>query len=227
MTIFSPSLMCADIAFLTQEIVQLEAAGADRFHLDVMDGVFVPNFALGLSDVKSVCKCSHIPIEVHLMIANPQKYVKLFAEAGADIIYIHPNSSYNPTESIERIKDAGKQPGIVLSPGMSVESALELLYIVDYVVVMGVNPGHAGQVYLPYVDHKVEKLLAIKKQLHFEIMLDGACSEKMIRTWGNRGVDGFVLGMAALFGKKKPYASIISQLRNLVETQKAEVSGCG
>lgn len=219
MTIFSPSLMCIDVLHLADEIKALEDAGVDRLHLDVMDGSFVSNFALGLSDVKSICRATKLKTEVHMMIKNPQRYVKLFADAGADIIYFHPNAGYNPTEAVERIKDAGAEPGIVLSPGMSVESAMELLYIVDYVVVMGVNPGQAGQMYLPYVDHKIEKLTKLKKDLSFEIMMDGACSEEMIAKWSRRGVDGFVLGTAALFGKGgkknslRDYKRIIERLR--------------
>jgi len=217
MALFSPSMMCADCMHLSKEIKNLEKAGVDRLHLDMMDGVFVPNFALGLNDIKGICSGSVLPKEVHLMIKNPSSYVDLFISAGADILYFHPEADYNPTTVVEKVKKAGAKPGIVLSPGTSVETVMELLYIVDHVLVMGVNPGHAGQVYLPYVDHKLNKLISLKDKYQFEICMDGACTEEMILRWAPRGVDGFVLGTAALFGKTEDYSAILHHLRSILK----------
>lgn len=217
MVIFSPSMMCADLLCLGSEIDKLEKAGADRLHLDVMDGSFVPNYALGAATVKAICNKTKLDTEVHLMVKNPCKCISIFAEAGADIIYFHPQSDYHPTTVIEKIKEYGVKPGIVLDPGTSVEYVKELLYICRHVIIMGVNPGHAGQIYLPYVDRKIGNLLALKDEFDIEIILDGACSDRMIAKWADNGVDGFVLGTAAIFHKKKPYDVIIKELRDIYE----------
>lgn len=210
-------MMCADLLNLGSEIEKLEEAGADRLHLDVMDGSFVPNYALGAATVKAICDKTSLDTEVHLMVKNPCGCIPIFAEAGADIIYIHPQSDYHPTTVIEKIKGYGVEPGIVLDPGTSVEYVKELLYICRHVIIMGVNPGHAGQIYLPYVDRKIRHLLALKEEFDIEILLDGGCSEGMIAKWAGNGVDGFVLGTAAIFHKEKPYDIIIKELRKIYE----------
>jgi len=215
--IFSPSLMCADHGNLLAEAARLEDAGADRLHLDVMDGCFVPNFAMGYGDVRCICRGTRLKTELHLMIVEPAKYIDLFAASGVDIIYIHPEAGYHPATAIQKILQANAEPGIALSPGTSVETVMELFHIVKHVLVMGVNPGHAGQIYLPYVDKKIEKLLKLRESYGLELVLDGACSAEQIRKWSGRGVDGFVLGTAALFGQPGSYREIISGLRNLVK----------
>ena len=215
MAIFSPSMMCACYERLAEEVRMLEDAGADRFHLDVMDGRFVPNFAMGLGDIHCVAAAAKVETELHLMIEHPSEYITLFAAAGVDIIYIHPESDYHPTTAIQKIIESGKTPGIVLNPGTSIESVIELLNIVKKVLIMGVNPGHAGQVYLPYVDKKIEKLLKIKREYGLELVIDGACCADKIRKWSKAGVDGFVLGTSALFGKTGSYQANIAHLREL------------
>lgn len=212
--ILSPSMMCASYCNLENEIKKLEMAGSDRLHLDIMDGRFVPNFAMGLEDIKYVCSTARIPCELHLMIERPSEYIELFAKAGADIIYIHPESDYHPTTVIQKIMDAGKEPGIVLNPGTSIESVVELLNVVKKIMIMGVNPGHAGQMYLPFVDKKLERIIKIKNEYNLEISIDGACSRERIKRWNKAGVDGFVLGTAALFGKGEPFGDIIESIRN-------------
>lgn len=214
---FSPSLMCANYEHLASEIIQLENAGADRFHLDVMDGRFVPNFAMGYGDVKCICGHTQLKTELHLMIEEPTKHIDLFAAAGVDIIYIHPESDYHPATAIQKIIEAGVEPGIVLSPGTSIETVIELFHIVKHVMIMGVNPGHAGQIYLPYVDKKISKLIALKDTYGLDISIDGACTAEIVQKWSAQGVDGFVLGTAALFGKAGGYRENISRLRKLSE----------
>lgn len=217
MAIFSPSMMCARFGNLVEEVRLLEDAGADRLHLDVMDGRFVPNFALGLGDIHCIGSTSRIETELHLMIERPSEYISLFAATGVDIIYIHPESDYHPTTAIQKIVELGKTPGIVLNPGTSIESVTELLNIAKKVLIMGVNPGHAGQVYLPYVDRKVEKFLEIKDKYDLELTIDGACSADKIIKWSRAGVNGFVLGTSALFGMAGTYRENIEYLRELCE----------
>lgn len=208
-----PSMMCADYACLEREIRLLEDAGCDIFHIDVMDGRFVPNFGMGLQDIQCITRLSKIPVDVHLMIEDPDRYVDLFASLGADIIYIHPETTRHPASVLQKIRSLGKKAGIAVTPHITAASVEPLLNLSDYVLVMTVNPGFAGQKYLPFVDAKIDRLLALKEELGFKIMIDGACSPERISTLGAKGVDGFVLGTSALFGKGKPYAELIEELR--------------
>lgn len=207
-----PSMMCADFGHLSDEIANLEDAGADIFHLDVMDGMFVPNFALGMEDVAEICSRSSIPCDVHLMISNASQYVGIFAHLGVKIIYIHPEADNHAARTLELIRDAGATPGIAICPGTSFETVHELLNIVDYVLVMTVNPGFAGQRYLNFVDEKIQRFINAKKQFGFEVFADGACSPSKVSDLSGKGVDGFVLGTSALFGKDESYKSIIERL---------------
>lgn len=202
---FSASLMCANFANLDSEVHLLEQAGIDSFHIDIMDGQYVPNFGMGLQDLQYISRVATKPVELHLMIKEPSRLLKIFMEQNVDTIYFHPDSDFHPTTIIEKLKDAGKEPGIVINPGVSVESVIELLYIVKKVLVMGVNPGHAGQVYLPYVGRKIEKLLEMKNDYGYEIYWDGSCGAEKIEAYAPKGVKGFVLGTKMLFGHKESF----------------------
>lgn len=212
--ILSSSMMCANCDHLQNEVELLEEAGIDRFHIDFMDGCYVPNYALGIGDVRSICRNASVETELHLMIKDPVRYIDMFAETGVDTIYFHPESDFHPTTVIQKIMEANKKPGIVLNPGTSLESVKELLYIVDKIILMGVNPGNAGQVYLSYIDHKINRVMEVKEKFNLEIIIDGACTKERIKKWSGQGVDGFVLGTAALFGQKAPYKDIIKDIRN-------------
>jgi ribulose-phosphate 3-epimerase len=209
---------------LAGSIQELEDSGIDRFHLDMMDGVFVPNYSLGIQDIEAVCRLSNKKSELHLMTVNPGRYVRKFAELGVDIIYIHPDSDYHPSTVIQQITEAGAEAGIVLSPGISVDSVKDLLRISKYVLVMTVNPGQAGQTFLPYVREKIMQLVSLKTEYGFELGLDGACSPALIAQYFPLGVDSFVLGTAALFGHKAPYGKTMRELRSITDSG-AAVSG--
>ena len=198
-----PSMMCANYANLQHEIKELESAGIDIFHLDVMDGKFVPNFGMGLQDIEFICKMANKPADVHLMIERPGDYVEKFAKLGVEIIYIHPEADKHPTRVLQKILNCGKKAGIAINPGTSVGTIEPLLSLVDYIMAMTVNPGFAGQKYLDFVDEKIDRLLILKEKYHYELIVDGACSPKRIQTLSKKGVNGFVLGTSALFDKDR------------------------
>ncbi|BAE84801.1 ribulose-phosphate 3-epimerase [Desulfitobacterium hafniense] len=212
--LFSASMMCANYGHLETEIRSLETAGIDSFHVDIMDGHFVHNFAMGLYELKYICRTAKKNVECHLMITDPYNYIDTFADAGVDVVYIHPESEYQPSATIEKIQNAGMIPGIAINPGTSVETITELLKIVGRVLVMCVNPGNAGQIYLPFVHDKICKLLDMQKEYGFEVYWDGHGSVENIRKYAPLGVRGFVLGSATLFGKGRGYGEILSELRN-------------
>ena len=210
---FSASMMCADYGHLEAEIRSLEEAGVDAFHVDIMDGIYVYNFGMGIHDLRYIKSATTLPVECHLMIKEPARYVKLFAKCGADILYVHPESGCQIGETIQRIVELGVTPGIAINPETSVESIIELLNLVKRVLIMAVNPGRAGQVFLPFVEKKIRRLIELKQEFGLEIYWDGHGSVENIQKYAPLGVDGFVLGTATLFQKVRPYKEIITDLR--------------
>lgn len=211
------SMMCANYANLEKEVRDLENGGIDSFHIDIMDGRYVPNFAMSLNDMKYIASATKKPLDVHLMIEHPNNMIEMFLThlRKGDTVYIHPEAEYHPSTTLQKIIDAGMIPGIAINPGTSVEYVLEMLHIVDKVMVMSVNPGNAGQLYLPYVGNKIAKLIKLKEEMNFKLYWDGACSMDKIRTYAPKGFDGFILGTTVLFGKNRPYGEILKEVKNL------------
>jgi ribulose-phosphate 3-epimerase len=211
------SMMCANFGNLEQEVRKLEQGNIDSFHIDIMDGRYVPNFAMSLNDMRYIAGVTDKPLDVHLMIEHPSNHIRLFLQhlRKGDTVYIHPEAEYHPSTTLQVIINAGMIPGIAINPGTSVETVMEMLQIVDKVLVMSVNPGNAGQMYLPYVGKKIDRLLKMKDEMRFKVYWDGACSADKIQEFGPKGVDGFVLGTSLLFGKGRPYGDVIRDIRKL------------
>ena len=211
---YCASMMCADYACLRDEVKALDAGGIDSFHIDIMDGRFVPNFAMSLNDMAYIASATKTPLDVHLMVEHPVNTVDMFLRnlRRGDTVYIHPEAEYHPSTTLQKIIDAGMVPGIAINPGTSVENVMEMLVIVKKVLVMAVNPGNAGQMFLPYVGKKVKKLLEMKEEYKFQIYWDGSCAMDKINTYAPQGVDGFILGTTILFGRGRAYGDILAEL---------------
>jgi ribulose-phosphate 3-epimerase len=171
----SPSILSADFSQLGNEIKRLEEGGADMIHVDVMDGHFVPNLTIGPPVIKALRKQCSIKFDVHLMISPVHKYIKAYADAGADIITIHPEATENLEESILKIKSLSKKVGVSLNPESKLDLITNYLEKIDLVLIMSVNPGFGGQKFMPEVLEKIKKLKEIrsKKNMNFDIEIDG------------------------------------------------------
>ena len=171
----SPSILSADFSQLGNEIKRLEKGGADLIHVDVMDGHFVPNLTIGPPVIKVLRQYSTLPFDVHLMISPVHKYIKDYAEAGADIITIHPEATENIESSVNLIKKLNKKIGLSLNPDTSIEIIEKFLSSIDLVLIMSVYPGFGGQKFIPNIVNKIKKLKSIKekKNLKFDIEVDG------------------------------------------------------
>ena len=192
----SPSILSANFSQLGNEIKRLEDGGADMIHIDVMDGHFVPNLTIGPSVIEALRNYTKLPFDVHLMIAPVHKYIKDYANAGADIITIHPEATDNLQESIEHIKNFGKKVGVSLNPNTQIDIIEKLLVEINLVLIMSVHPGFAGQKFIPNVLDKIKELKKIKdkKNLNFDIEVDGGInfdtSKLVIEAGANNLVSG-------------------------------------
>ena len=192
----SPSILSANFSRLGSEISKLEKAGADFIHVDVMDGHFVPNITIGPDVIKSFKKYTNLPLDVHLMISPVHKYIKNFADAGADIITVHPEATKNLKKTIEKIKSYGKKAGVSLNPKTSINRVRPVLKLIDIVLVMSVNPGFGGQKFIKsaLIKSKALRKEIDEKNLKVKIEMDGGINFKNAKLVKNSGVDIIVSG---------------------------------
>ena len=206
-------MLSSDFSRLGEEVKKITEAGADMIHFDVMDGHFVPNITFGPMVIKSVRQYSSLVFDTHLMISEPQKYWKEFADAGSDIIGIHIETSIDHKAVIKEIQDYGKKACMVVNPPTAVESIYPFLEQVEQVLVMSVNPGFGGQKFMHEVVHKIEKLAEIrsKKNLGFEIQIDGGINEETAGIAKKAGTEILVAGSFVF--KSKDYRTAMESLR--------------
>jgi ribulose-phosphate 3-epimerase len=212
-TMIAPSILSADFTRLGEEISAVAKAGADVIHIDVMDGHFVPNITIGPLVVKAVRTITDLPLDVHLMIENTDRYLEDFAKAGADWITVHVETGYHLHRTIHRIKELGKKAGAVLNPATPLTSLEEILPDLDLVMLMTVNPGFGGQ---SFIESSLTKIRQLKKMiddrgLSVAIEVDGGVSPKTIGSIAAAGANIFVAG-SAVFGKDD-YAKVIAELK--------------
>lgn len=211
----APSILSADSAQLGEEVRAIAAAGADYIHIDVMDGHFVPNLTIGPGVVKALRRHSALPFDVHLMISPVDAFVPAFAEAGADIITVHPEAGPHVHRTIQLIRSLGKKPGVSLNPGTPVEAVDALLAEVDLVLVMSVNPGFGGQA---FIASQLDKLRALRRRIDasrraIELEVDGGITVETARDAIAAGADVLVAGTATFAGGAAAYATNIAKLR--------------
>ena len=212
-TLIAPSILAADITRLKEEVKALEMAGVDLIHIDVMDGHFVPNITFGPIIVENLKKITYLPLDVHLMISNPEKYASVFVEAGADIVTVHQEASLHLHRMISEVKNAGAKAGVALNPATHPSLLEYVLNEVDVVWVMTVNPGFSGQSFIKDVSRKIEELdeMRRKDNYNFLIEVDGGVNGVNVKLLRECGADIFVSG-SALFGSKD-YGKTVKEWR--------------
>ena len=213
----APSILAADFANLGGAIRLVESAGAEVIHVDVMDGHFVPNITMGPPVVASIRKVTSLPLDVHLMIEDPDAYIQPFADAGADWISVHVETCPHLDRTLQLIRSCGAKPGVVLNPATSLSTLDEALRLVEYVLIMTVNPGFGGQRFLPYTLEKVQRLRKViqHKGLSARIEVDGGVSLENVPDLVKSGANILVVG-SQIFGDPDP-ADAVRKLKALAE----------
>lgn len=215
----APSLMCCDFLNLGYEVKELEKSGVDLFHIDIMDGNFVDNFAMSGSEIKAIKSISRIPLDVHLMVKEPLRYVKYFCDMGADIITVHIEACTHLNRTLQEIKNHKVKVGVALNPGTSHLLLEPIADYIDIVLIMTVNPGFAGQDFIPSSINKVKKTRDFLNNLGFnnvEIEVDGHINTQTIPPLYNAGASIFVAGTAGLFYGKRNYKENVKKLRDCI-----------
>ncbi|MBW8351807.1 ribulose-phosphate 3-epimerase [Bacillus sp. IITD106] len=213
----APSILAADFSQLADEVKDVEKGGADYIHIDVMDGHFVPNISMGPFIVEAVRKTTNLPLDVHLMIENPDQYIKAFVEAGADIITVHVEAARHLHRTLQYIRSLGIKSGVVLNPATHVSTIEHVLELTDMVLLMTVNPGFGGQDFIEAVLPKIREVRTMieAKGLCIDIEVDGGIHGGTIKACQEAGANVFVAG-SAIFGRKDRQAAI-QEIRSKLE----------
>jgi len=216
MKLLAPSILSADFLDLKRQIMLVETAGADVIHLDVMDGHFVPNITFGPKMVKDINRITELPLDVHLMISEPEKYVDEFAKSGADWISVHYEASVHLNKLVNRIKELGCKAGVVLNPSSPVELLDDILKYADFILIMSVNPGFGGQKFIDETLNKVKKLKQkfVNDNLNVFIEMDGGIGLDNMKLLKDTGVDVFVCGNS-VFGTDD-ITGTIKKMKNIL-----------
>ncbi|WP_430616638.1 ribulose-phosphate 3-epimerase [Enterococcus sp. DIV0176] len=210
----APSILSADFANLQRDIELVEKGGADYIHIDVMDGQFVPNITLGPNVVQAIRPVTKLPLDVHLMIVNPENYITDFAKAGSDIITVHAESTPHIHRAVQMINDLGVKSGVVINPGTPVSAIQHVLSIVNQVLVMTVNPGFGGQSFIEETVVKIAELDLLRQEngYHYAIEVDGGIVPETAKICKEAGADVFVAG-SYIYASENP----IHQINQLKE----------
>jgi|SRR5665213_1260826 len=216
-----PSILSADFARLADDIAKVERGGAKMLHVDIMDGHFVPNLTIGPPVVKSIRKATALPLDIHLMITDPDRFVPLFIEAGADQISIHFEAATHLDRTVRAIQKEGVRAGVVLNPATPVGVLEDILYLADYVLIMSVNPGFEGQQFISNALNKIRRLDRTRKErgLGFSIEIDGGVSPANTAEIVRAGCDWLVAG-SAVFHSADP-ASTVKEMQQIAESATA------
>lgn len=215
--LISPSILSADMARLAEAVARAEAAGADWIHVDVMDGRFVPNISVGIPVVAALKRCTRLPLDVHLMIAEPERYLEDFARAGADWLTIQAEATCHLYRALERIRELGARAGAALCPATPLSAVEQVLERLDLLLIMTVEPGFGGQAFIPAMLPKVAEaaLLVRERQLSIDIQVDGGINQETIGLVARAGANAFVSG-SGVFGSGD-VAGAVSGLRAQLE----------
>ena len=218
MKLLAPSILSADLSNLAQQIRLVEMSGADWIHCDIMDGHFVPNITFGPVIVKAAKKCTKLPIDVHLMIKNPDNYLEDFRNSGADIISVHFEEAVHLNRTINRIKELGAKAGVVINPSTPVSSLKDIAEYIDLLLIMTVNPGFGGQSFISNSERRIAEAVDLRKSLNanFLIEVDGGINSKTIKSVLKAGCDVFVAG-SSIFHTDNISAAT-AELKNLIST---------
>jgi ribulose-phosphate 3-epimerase len=217
MGIIAPSILSSDFTNLSQQIRLTEMGGADWIHCDVMDGHFVPNITIGPLIVKAVRKSTKLPVDVHLMIENPDNYLEAFAEAGANYISVHVEEVVHLNRSVNRIKELGCKAGVVINPATPVNRIVDVAEYIDFLLIMTVNPGFGGQEFISNSIRRIKEAVQLrdKLKLNFLIEIDGGINNETIVGAKKAGADVFVAGSAIFHSDNITAAT--AELKNLIK----------
>ena len=216
MALIAPSILSADFSNLSQQIRLTEIGGADWIHCDVMDGHFVPNITIGPIIVSAARKCTKLPIDVHLMIEKPDKYLEAFANAGANSISVHVEEVVHLNRTVNYIKELGCKAGVVVNPATPINAILDIAEYIDLLLIMTVNPGFGGQKFIENSVRRIEEAVSLRNKFHlkFLIEIDGGVNKETIVDAKKAGVDVFVAG-SSIF-KAENITAATTELKNLV-----------